>query len=112
MEFAFTMVAGSDLRVNVSVQDFTGNLTSATEIEIVFKDCETDSADLVKLKTEGDIVVTGATAFYMTLVPADTISLHGQYYMDGQVTIDGKKYPLRESDYTYGLVTIKKTIIS
>ncbi|RMG96176.1 MAG: hypothetical protein D6706_10635 [Chloroflexi bacterium] len=82
----FTMWSGDSKLIQVMVTDSAGNsvaLAGAT-IEYVIKD-SVNGTTRVSKSTSNGITISGNT-FTITLDPADTAGLSGQYYHEAQIT--------------------------
>lgn len=87
------MWQGDDHQIDFTVTDSAGaavNIASASAIQWVLAASDTSAALVSKSLVSGIGITNGpAGQFRVTLVPADTTALAGNYYHEARVTISG-----------------------
>ncbi len=92
---SFEMWAGNDIDLNFSIVDSTGSpvdLTTATTLEWVLHADVQDGNPLIQKSIGSGITITnpGGGQFTITLLPADTATLSGNYYHECELNMGGK----------------------
>lgn len=86
----FSMFAGDDLTLTVTVKETDGTATTITSAAISWKASKSNSktAAITKSTAAGGVTITNGAGgiFTVSLDPADTTSLEGDYIHEAQIT--------------------------